>query len=87
MCQPEQDSIQLVSSYKYGVQYARNAGAYKIATEIRNLGHNVEVFDFATYFTDEEVKALMLLGGLLNFSIGLIFIINGVTISKALNQI
>ena len=56
MCQPEQDSIQLVSSYKYGVQYARNAGAYKIATEIRNLGHNVEVFDFATYFTDEEVK-------------------------------
>lgn len=56
MCQPEEDSYQLVGSYRYGVQYSRNAGAYKIATEMRTLGHNVEVFDFATYFSDDEIK-------------------------------
>lgn len=56
MCQPESESYQLVSSVRYGVQYSRNAGAYKIASEMRSLGHNVEVFDFATYFNDDEVK-------------------------------
>jgi radical SAM superfamily enzyme YgiQ (UPF0313 family) len=56
MCQPDSESYQLVSSIRYGVQYSRNAGAYKIASEMRSLGHDVEVFDFATYFTDDEVK-------------------------------
>ena len=56
MCQPANESYQLVSSIRYGVQYSRNAGAYKIASAMRSLGHQVEVFDFATYFTDKEIK-------------------------------
>ncbi len=39
--------------------YARNAGVYKIATEMRNLGHTVEVIDFLVYWSDDEIKKLL----------------------------
>ena len=39
--------------------YARNAGVYKIATEMRNLGHTVEVIDFLVYWPDDDIKKLL----------------------------
>jgi radical SAM superfamily enzyme YgiQ (UPF0313 family) len=39
--------------------YSRNAGVYKIATEMRNLGHAVEVIDFLVYWSDDDIKNLL----------------------------
>ena len=39
--------------------YSRNAGVYKIATEMRNLGHTVEVIDFLVYWPDDDIKNLL----------------------------
>ena len=39
--------------------YARNAGVYKIATEMRKLGHTVEVIDFLVYWPENDIKKLL----------------------------
>jgi hypothetical protein len=54
----DQSSFQLINSYAWHNEfsYSRNAGAYKIAAEMRNLGHNVEVLDFIVYWPEEAIK-------------------------------
>jgi radical SAM superfamily enzyme YgiQ (UPF0313 family) len=54
-------SVQLTNYQKFNRLFAfsRNAGAYKIATEMRNLGHNVEVLDFITYWPEESIKKFL----------------------------
>ena len=39
--------------------FGRYAGAYKVATEIRNAGYSCQVIDFFAYFTLEESKQII----------------------------
>jgi len=56
--EPNQSAYQLISWEWWNTMhaYSRNAGAYKIASEMRRLGHNVEVVDFITYWSDDKFK-------------------------------
>jgi len=56
--EPENAAFQLANQYHWNNYYAysRNAGAYKIATEMRRLGHNVEVLDFVVYWPEAALK-------------------------------
>jgi radical SAM superfamily enzyme YgiQ (UPF0313 family) len=59
--EPNQESFQLIAkqSWKFIHAYSRNAGAYKIASEIRKFGHAVEVADFITYWPEENFKKFL----------------------------
>lgn len=42
----------------YAEGYIRGAGAYKLATELRSAGYSVQVIDFASRLTEQEVHKL-----------------------------
>ena len=42
----------------YAEGYIRGAGAYKLATELRSAGYSVQVIDFASRLTEQEVNKL-----------------------------
>lgn len=55
--EPDMPSYQLAFNQKFRKvhSFARNAGPYKIATEIRKFGHSVEVADFIYYWSDDQI--------------------------------
>ena len=42
----------------YAEGYIRGAGAYKLATELRSAGYSVQVIDFASRLTEQEVNKI-----------------------------
>lgn len=59
--EPNQSALQLVNweMWKHQHAYSRNAGPYKIATKMRQLGHNVEIADFIVYWPDDKIKQFL----------------------------
>jgi len=39
--------------------FGRNLGAYKIASDLRRVGHTVQVIDFFTYMTNDELEVII----------------------------
>lgn len=58
--EPDTPSLQLAffQPFEKSFAYSRINGPYKIATEMRNLGHDVEVVDFIFYWSDKELERL-----------------------------
>lgn len=56
--EPDTPSYQLAFNQKFRDvhSFARNSGPYKIATEMRKLGHIVEVADFIYYWPEDKIK-------------------------------
>lgn len=59
--EPNQSSLQLVNweMWKHQHAYSRNAGPYKIATKMRELGHTVEIADFIVYWPEEKIQQFL----------------------------
>ena len=59
--EPNYSAMQLMNWEMWNHQHAfsRNAGPYKIATKMRELGHTVEIADFIVYWTDEKIKQFL----------------------------
>lgn len=59
--EPNQSSLQLVNweMWRHQHAFSRNAGPYKIATKMRELGHTVEVADFIVYWPDDKIKQFL----------------------------
>ena len=59
--EPNQSSLQLANweIWKHQHAFSRNAGPYKIATKMRELGHTVEVADFIAYWPEEKIKQFL----------------------------